>query len=175
MDTKRPLLRCLYVVLLCTGLALASTSAVLAHGAVERTEPADGSVLDQAPATVQVWFDEALVMGSGQVTVINASGQAVHQGEARHDATDPHLLHVQLQPNLPNGTYIISAQGVVVSDGHTATGSTVFWIGEKTLAPDAPQASATPDYRLPFVVSGPVCPGEWRGAFGPGCAEPRRW
>lgn len=118
-----------------------ASTQVLAHGAIARTLPADSSEVTSPPTQVQVWFNEALQPGTGAIQVITSTGERVEQGATRHNEADATLLEVDLRPDLPAGAYIISASGVVVSDGHTATGSTLFWIGAANQRP-------APDYEI---------------------------
>ena len=134
----------LAAVLLYSLVALASA---FAHGAVERTIPADDSEVATTPEKVQVWFNEALQTDTGAIQVITSAGERVEQGDVRHSREDATLLEIDLKPDLPAGAYIISASGIVVSDGHTATGSALFWIGTKNTSPP-------PDYEILGVTVG---------------------
>lgn len=125
-------------------------SAVLAsaHGTIQRTDPPNGSKIESAPAEVKVWFDEALVPDSGKISVINVNGEQVDQDDTRHDPIDPTLLIASLKPDLPEGSYIISASGVLVSDGDTAQGSSVFWIDNKNRSNALKDSSPPADFRV---------------------------
>lgn len=122
---------------------------VLAHGTVSRTTPADGSTVAVSPEKVQVWFDEPLQPNSGTIRVITSTGEQVEQGNVRYNPDDITQIEIALKPDLPAGVYIISASGVVVSDGDTATGSTLFWIEAKDTEQLPP-----PDYEILLVALG---------------------
>ena len=65
-------------------------------------------------------------MGLGGVRVLDADGNPVQDGAARADGE---VVEVDLQPDLPDGTYVVSYR-VVSADGHPVRGGSVFGVGE---------------------------------------------
>jgi len=112
--------------------ALCFATGALAHAVLIATEPGDGSVVAQAPKTVQLRFNESVT--PAVIGLIDAAGKA---REVTIRAIDQSVV-VTLPADLPRGTQIVSYR-VVSQDGHPVTGSLVFSIGVVTGAA-VPQA-----------------------------------
>jgi copper transport protein len=104
--------------------ALASPAA--AHASLTSIDPADGARLDESPEVVRLTFSEPVSVGLGGVRVLDADGNAVQDGTARADGAE---VVIDLQPDLPDGTYVV-AYRVVSADGHPVRGGSVFGVGE---------------------------------------------
>jgi copper transport protein len=120
-------MRFLGVLLLLVGLAGEAS----AHASLAFAEPRDGTVLAQAPKTVQLRFNENVTAGA--VNLIDAAGKL--RNDAVVDAKGE-AINVTLPPGLPEGTQIVSYR-VISEDGHPVTGSVTFSIG-------APSANKLP-------------------------------
>ena len=105
--------------------ALCFASGALAHASLVSTEPADGSVVAQAPKTVQLNFNESVT--PAVVSLIDAAGNA---RDVTIRAADQSVV-IALPDDLPRGTQIVSYR-VVSQDGHPVVGSVVFSIGVVT-------------------------------------------
>jgi copper transport protein len=105
--------------------ALCFASGALAHASLVSTEPADGSVVAQAPKTVQLNFNESVA--PAVVSLIDAAGKA---RDVTIRTADQSVV-IALPDDLPGGTQILSYR-VVSHDGHPVTGSVVFSIGVVT-------------------------------------------
>jgi copper transport protein len=125
---------------LITGLAallsvLCFASAASAHASLVSAEPSDGSVVAQAPKTVQLRFNEPVT--PVVIGLIDAAGKT------RDDVTvraDDETIILALPASLPRGTEVVSYR-VISQDGHPVSGSLVFSIEAVTgVAP--PKASA---------------------------------
>ncbi|MBV9457947.1 MAG: copper resistance protein CopC [Bradyrhizobium sp.] len=97
-----------------------------AHASLVFADPRDGTVLAQAPKTVQLRFSESVTAGA--VNLIDASGK--QRSDAVVDAKDE-AIDVTLPAGLPNGTQIVSYR-VISADGHPVAGAITFSIGEPT-------------------------------------------
>jgi copper transport protein len=113
-------------------LLLCLTGEASAHASLAFTEPRDGTVLTEAPKTVQLRFNEEVTAGA--VNLIDASGKL--RGDAVIDASGE-AITITLPPGLPQGTQIVSYR-VISDDGHPVTGAVTFSIG-------APSANKAPD------------------------------
>src|SRR3954469_7640274 len=84
------------------------TPTAVAKAELERSEPADGATLEQAPASVELWFSEELVQERTWIVVIGPDGARVDLGDASIDPADPdhHHVTVSLRAALPAGPYI---------------------------------------------------------------------
>ncbi len=113
-------------------LLVCLTGEASAHASLAFSEPRDGTVLAQAPKTVQLRFSESVTAGA--VNLIDAAGKL--RGDALVDARDE-AITITLPPDLPQGTQIVSYR-VISEDGHPVTGAVTFSIG-------APTANKAPD------------------------------
>jgi copper transport protein len=105
---------------------LCFASSASAHASLVSAEPNDGSVVAQAPRTLELRFNEPvtpIVIG-----LIDAAGKARDDVTVR--AVDDTIV-LALPANLPRGTQIVSYR-VISQDGHPVGGSLVFSIGAAT-------------------------------------------
>jgi copper transport protein len=105
---------------------LCFATGVSAHASLVSTEPADGSVLAEAPKTVQLRFNENVT--PAVISLIDAAGRARNDATAR--VVDETIV-VALPNDLPHGTQVVSYR-VISEDGHPVAGSMVFSIGAAT-------------------------------------------
>lgn len=97
-----------------------------AHASLVSAQPGDGSILAQAPKTVQLRFNEAVM--PSVIQLIDADGRARDDAIVR--AVDE-TITITLPENLPRGTQVVSYR-VISADGHPVGGSLVFSIGAVT-------------------------------------------
>ncbi|WP_181407647.1 copper resistance CopC/CopD family protein [Nocardioides sambongensis] len=96
-----------------------------AHASLVSSDPAEGAVLEEAPAEVRFTFDEPVSLVPDGIAVFDAAGEDVDVDEA--SARDTELL-VDLPDGLDDGTYVV-AWRIVSADGHPVAGSLTFHIG----------------------------------------------
>ncbi len=125
----------LTVVLVLLVLLMAGPRPAFAHAGLVGMEPADGAVLDTAPAALVLRFNEPvqplvarLIDPEGRTRVLPPPS-----------ASDAQTLTFALPPDLARGTFVLSWR-VVSGDGHPVAGGQSFSIG----APSAPGAAAVP-------------------------------
>lgn len=123
-------------------LLVCLTGEAAAHASLAFTEPRDGTVLTQAPKTVQLRFNEDVTAGA--VNLIDASGKL--RGDAAVDAKGE-AITITLPPGLPQGTQIVSYR-VISEDGHPVTGAVTFSIG----APTANRAPESADRGIDALI-----------------------
>jgi copper transport protein len=104
---------------------LCFATGVSAHASLVSTEPAEGSVLAEAPKTVQLRFNESVT--PAVISLIDAAGSARNAAARVVDET----IVVTLPNDLPQGTQVVSYR-VISEDGHPVAGSMVFSIGAAT-------------------------------------------
>lgn len=114
-------------------LAVASASPAAAHASLTSVDPADGARLDESPAVVRLTFSEPVSAELGGVRVLDADGNQVQEGAARVAGVD---VEVDLAPDLPDGTYVVSYR-VTSADGHPVRGGSVFGVGDVEVDTDA--------------------------------------
>ncbi len=98
-----------------------------AHAELVLSDPADGARLDEAPTKVRLEFSESVSADLGGLQVVDIDGGRVDDGSAR---VEDETVEVDLQPNLPNGTYVATYR-VTSADGHPVKGGLVFSVGEE--------------------------------------------
>ena len=124
-------MRLLLAAALLAGALLAPAGPAQSHAVVLETVPADGAVLDRAPAAVIVRFSEPVTPIAAQV--LDGEGKNVLPSDALTGAGDE--LRLALPAALPDGSYVASYR-VVSVDSHPIGGSLVFTIGAASrLAP----------------------------------------
>ncbi|MBR1215891.1 CopD family protein [Bradyrhizobium sp. JYMT SZCCT0180] len=106
-------------------VALCLATDASAHASLMAAEPADGSVVAEAPKTVQLQFNESVT--PAVVNLIDAGGKT---RAVTVRAVDQSVVIV-LPDDLPRGTQVVSYR-VVSQDGHPVGGSVVFSIGVVT-------------------------------------------
>lgn len=120
--------------LVALALVLLPSGPAAAHAELVSTDPAEGAVLDTAPETVTLTFNEPIRLTSQEIAVYDAQGApvastAVATGEeVRVDLTEA--------ADLPDGTYVVS-WNVLSGDGHPIAGALTFSVG-------APSATVAP-------------------------------
>ncbi len=118
-------LRSLFGALAVLAVMALGTTAAGAHAVLQATLPADGSLLEAAPQTAQLTFNE--VVRPLVVRLVAPDGTETDlTGEVLPGAT----LVIPL-PGLGTGTYVLSWR-VVSDDGHPIPGSLLFSLGEVT-------------------------------------------
>lgn len=106
-------------------VALCCATGAWAHASLVSAEPADGSVLAEAPKAMQLRFNESVA--PAVASLIDAEGKA-------HDVTmraTGQAVEIVLPERLPHGTQVLSYR-VVSQDGHPVAGSLVFSVGAVT-------------------------------------------
>ncbi|WP_312182366.1 copper resistance protein CopC [Arthrobacter sp.] len=106
-------------------LFLAAAPPALAHDELVSATPADGTVLEEAPAEIKLVFSSELMDLGNQVIVADASGADQVQAEP---ILNRETL-VQKLPALSDGEYQVSWRAVS-SDGHPITGAFSFTVGD---------------------------------------------
>jgi copper transport protein len=107
------------------GLLVLLAGPAAAHASLVSVDPPDGARLDESPSTVTLTFSERVSADLGGVRVLDHDGRQVQQGAARVDGA---VVSVDLQADLPDGTYVVSYR-VVSADGHPVRGGSVFGVG----------------------------------------------
>jgi methionine-rich copper-binding protein CopC len=162
-------------------LALAAwslaTPPALAHAALDSITPADGTVLQEPPAQIELVFNERLLEASVKVVVSDGSGDVVIRDRS---VVSDSTVSVPWNPDLPGDSYTI-AYRVVSGDGHPITGQSTFTLdippitsttaqGSSmpiTPAPSAPRPSSTPTQptlvaESPAPINESVFSTDWR-------------
>ena len=100
-------MRYLFASLLSLTLLAAFPTGAAAHAFLERSQPADGAVLDTSPAAVQLWFSRAIEQSFSRISVVDADGKRRDDDKATVSDKQPTLIQIGLAP-LTSGTYKVS-------------------------------------------------------------------
>ncbi len=135
------------LVALCAALVavVLSAPAALAHARYDHSTPAQGQVVQTAPAQVDIYTaqDMKKQAGADEITVerndsANSGGQVVSTGATTVDDNNRRHFFVALQPNLPAGRYVVSFKNISDEDGEADHGQFAFYVGT---GPTAAQAA----------------------------------
>jgi methionine-rich copper-binding protein CopC len=110
----------------CLSLVLCVPTSAWPHARLVKSVPASRAVLSQAPAKVQLWFNERLEAHFCQLAVWNAEGQRVESGDSQVDPADPKKLSVGL-PALATGLYTVKYR-VLSVDSHIVENQFTFTV-----------------------------------------------
>ena len=97
----------------------------LGHSALQRTQPADGATLKEAPRQIRLWFSEPIKTGLSTIEVRDAAGKQVDQRDLRADAKEPAQVQLSLPEKLAPGLYKVT-WNAVAQDLHVGKGSFSF-------------------------------------------------
>jgi copper transport protein len=126
-----------------------------AHAYLVRTEPAASGILDAAPQTVSLTFDEAVEPRFAIVSVTDASGTQHATAAVQRSPANPDTLVVPVN-RLPEGWYLVYWRAISV-DGHPVQGAFTFAVG--------PNPGPAPQFPVPRVsataVTAPLLIARW--------------
>jgi copper transport protein len=113
-------------------MLLGGATPALAHAQLEDSTPADGAVLEEAPGSATLTFDEHVRPIEGATTLIGPDGST---SELDPRTQDDAVL-APLPADLPEGSYALTYR-VVSADGHPVAGTVTFSVGAPSSAPAA--------------------------------------
>ncbi|MFF9806871.1 copper resistance CopC/CopD family protein [Streptomyces coeruleorubidus] len=126
-QTIAPRVRTVVLLLLAAACALlAGAAPASAHAAVTGSDPAQGAVVDKAPARISLTFSEQVAVSDDSLRVLDPEGKRVDAGEPSNVSGTTYA--VRLHSGLPDGTYTVAYQ-VVSADSHPVAGAYTFSIG----------------------------------------------
>ncbi|MFF7793717.1 copper resistance protein CopC [Streptomyces sp. NPDC007991] len=126
-QTIAPRVRIVVLLLLAAACALlAGAGPASAHAALTGSDPAQGAVVDTAPARISLTFSEQVALSDGSLRVLDPEGKRVDAGEP--SGVSGTTYAVRLHSGLPDGTYTVAYQ-VVSADSHPVAGAYTFSVG----------------------------------------------
>jgi copper transport protein len=134
---------------LVSALGAAFPAVASAHAYLVRTTPAASRVLNSAPATVGLTFDEAVEPRFAIVSVSNAQGTEETTAAVSRSPANPDTLTVPLRPGLPEGWYLVYWRAISV-DGHPVQGAFTYAVG--------PNQGPAPQFPIPHLSATAVTP-----------------
>ncbi|MEU6183385.1 copper resistance CopC/CopD family protein [Streptomyces coeruleorubidus] len=142
-QTIAPRVRTVVLLLLAAACALlAGAAPASAHAAVTGSDPAQGAVVDKAPARISLTFSEQVAMSGDSLRVLDPEGKRVDAGEPSNVSGTTYA--VRLHSGLPDGTYTVAYQ-VVSADSHPVAGAYTFSIGAPSKTSVTVNGQATDD------------------------------
>lgn len=127
-------------------LALALLQVVLgaspasAHAELIETDPAEGAVVETAPETVTLTFNEPVRLTSQEIAVYDATGDPVASTAGANGAEV--TVGLTGAADLADGTYVVS-WNVLSGDGHPISGALTFSVGAPSASVAAPPEPET--------------------------------
>ncbi|HEU4337485.1 MAG TPA: copper resistance protein CopC [Nocardioides sp.] len=143
---RRPALPCgwarLGVALVALALVVLGAAPASAHAELIETDPAEGAVVEAAPETITLTFNEPVRLTAQEIAVYDAAGDEVGSTAG---ASGPEVtVDLDGAADLPDGTYVVS-WNVLSGDGHPISGALTFSVGAAsasvTAAPE-PESSS---------------------------------
>lgn len=128
--------------LVALALVLLGGSPAAAHAELVETDPAEGAVVETAPETVTLTFNEPVRLTSQEIAVYDAGGDPVAStaGATGAEVT----VRLTDAAGLEDGTYVVS-WNVLSGDGHPISGALTFSVGAPSAdvaAPPEPESSS---------------------------------
>lgn len=120
--------RVITVVALSLLAVLGTPGAAGAHAIALSIDPADGAVVETAPTTITVTFDEPVTVRDGAVTLLDDTGAEIAVDAEADGAT----LRISPSAGLGDGTFVVSWR-VISADSHAVAGGSVFHVGAASL------------------------------------------
>ncbi|WP_407566161.1 copper resistance CopC/CopD family protein [Streptomyces sp. 184] len=100
-----------------------------AHAALTATDPAEGSVVQEAPQAVTLTFSEGVQLSDDAIRVLDPDGNDVTKGDAGHVDGNTKTASTALRPGLPDGTFTVVWK-TVSADSHPISGAFTFSVGK---------------------------------------------
>jgi methionine-rich copper-binding protein CopC len=128
-----------------------------AHSGLVESQPANGALLEHAPERVVATFSEELDSSLSSMSVFDAQGAQVDNGDGGVDLNDlEHKSMIVSLPPLPAGTYTVHWNALSSEDGDESAGDFTFTvsIGDADSAP-----AVRPAERSDGLIAGAVTAG----------------
>lgn len=128
------------VLLAALAIVLGSGMPASAHAELVDTDPDEGAVVETAPETVTLTFNEPVRLTSQEIAVYDAEGDPVPSSAG---ATGKEVrVGLTGAADLPDGTYVVS-WNVLSGDGHPIAGALTFSVGSASATVAAPPEQDT--------------------------------
>jgi copper transport protein len=132
----------LVIAVAAAGLALVLPAAAAAHAYLVKTVPAASVILNAAPTSVQLTYDEAVEPRFAIISVTDVDAHSETTGPVTRSPANPDTLIVPLK-HVPEGWYLVYWRAISV-DGHPVQGAFTFAVG--------PNAGPAPQFAIPHIA-----------------------
>ncbi len=106
-----------------------------AHSVLVSSTPGAGSVVNSAPDTLVLVFNELVTLGDEPIRLFDAKGDSIDVGDATQPAGDSKRVEAPLEQSLRDGSYVL-AWRVTSADSHPLNGAFTFAVGAPTTGVD---------------------------------------
>nr|WP_221382709.1 copper resistance protein CopC [Actinoplanes polyasparticus] len=129
-----------------------------AHAALANSDPANGTIVPDAPNKITLNFTESVQLLNGKIQVLAPDGSRADQGEP---VADGGTVTIPLRSGGGRGTYLVSYR-VISADSHPVGGSITFSVGAASATP----AATIDDETVDPVVRALIPVGKYLGYAG---------
>ena len=129
-----------------------------AHAALVASDPANQTIVPDAPNRVTLTFSESVQLLSGKIQVLAPDSSRADQGDP---TVSGNTLTIPLRSGGPRGTYLVSYR-VLSADSHPVGGSLTFSVG----AASTPPTATIDDTKVDPVVRALIPVGKYLGYAG---------
>jgi copper transport protein len=137
-------------------LTVIPSSPAAAHGSINSTLPADGSVVEERPEFVEIFFNEKVITSPESARLLDSeSASAALVEEFNRSEGSGAMVRWSLPVNIQRGWYAV-AWNAVSADGHPISGSFTFFYGDPSAAGTATRAQEVSDPTRPYVFAAHV-------------------
>ncbi|MEV6492054.1 copper resistance protein CopC [Actinoplanes sp. NPDC051633] len=120
---------------------LAPAAPAGAHAALVGSDPANGTIVPDAPNKVTLTFSESVQLLAGKIQVLAPDGSRADQGEPQSTGTS---ITIPLRSGAGRGTYLVSYR-VMSADSHPVVGSLTYSVGAASAPPSEDAVSEAID------------------------------
>ncbi|OAB36751.1 hypothetical protein PMSD_10550 [Paenibacillus macquariensis subsp. defensor] len=120
-------------------------SSIYAHAYLQQSTPSANETVLGSPSKITLQFNESIQPAFHSIQVTNSAGERVDLDDSHIADNQPKTLEGSVQPNLPDGLYIIG-WNIISGDGHPLEGSIPFQIGNSSSSTNVPAATSTGYY-----------------------------
>ncbi|MCW2768128.1 MAG: hypothetical protein JWO11_4087 [Nocardioides sp.] len=121
------------IVIAAIGVFLLGAAPAWAHSELERSDPPNGGMVAIGRSTLTLWFTEAITADASSFDLHTQDGAAVAVTVSMSEAEGGGVVQVEADP-LEKATYVLDWR-VLSVDGHPSTGSVLFGVGIRPVAP----------------------------------------
>jgi copper transport protein len=112
---------------------LGPASPASAHAALVATDPANGTIVPDAPNKITLTFSESVQLVSGKIQVLGPDNKRADAGEPKQDGDS---VTIPLRTGGGRGTYLVSYR-VISADSHPVGGTITYSVGAPSTTPTA--------------------------------------
>lgn len=151
---KHTILRAAIGLALLASVLLAAGAAAHDPNILVKSDPPDGTVLQQSPTQIRAWFNAELEAEFSTLQVFDINHRQLDNRDGGVDPNDPEQASMVVSlPELPEGVYLVRWTAVAAVDGDLTGGVFTFGVAEDGIA--ASSQTSTPPATPPDEGSGP--------------------